>query len=231
MPSGAEFSHLHNLLVEHQELKDRLARGPKIIQARKNKIAEAQNLLTVKEVELKHARAAVDKKNLNLKSKESDQLTLQGKLNGASSNREYDIISGQMKADKAATAVLEDEILELMERVDLINSEIAECKESIKQTEADAIKFATDFEMKAAGLKQDEEKLAAQISEAEKILSSEIKAQYKRLVASFGPDALASAENGNCNSCFVSLTAQNMVSLNSGHTMFCGTCGRLLYIA
>ncbi len=121
MPSkGADFIHLHQLRRQLKEVQDQLARGPRQIKLRQAKVTEAEASAAAKEQELKESKIALDRKNLELKSKETHLLDLQAKLNTASSNREYDIISGQIAADKAAKSVLEDEILEYLDRVDAL---------------------------------------------------------------------------------------------------------------
>ncbi|SFI16777.1 zinc ribbon domain-containing protein [Planctomicrobium piriforme] len=226
---AAQFNHLHSLLVQLKEAQDHLIKGPRQIKARQARVTEAEQQLAVKEQEWKDARATVDRKNLDLRSKESHLNDLQGKLNTASSNREYDIIRGQTGADQAAKAVLEDEILEWLDRVDVLQREVAECKLLIKQVQDDAHKFANDFETKASGLMQQEEELKKQIAEAEKIIPKDFYAQYRRLVEAYGAEGLASSENGMCNQCYVGITPQNRVLLNSGKLLFCSVCGRLLY--
>ncbi|HWL08556.1 MAG TPA: hypothetical protein VNQ76_09135 [Planctomicrobium sp.] len=226
---GAQFSHLHSLYVRLKDIQDQLAKGPRQIRIRQNRITEVEQQLVLTEQELKDARTTVDRKNLDLRSKEAHLLDMQGKLNTASSNREYDIIRGQIDADLAAKAVLEDEILEWLDRVDGVQKNIVDTKERVKTMQAESREFATDFETKAVELQQREAALKKSISETEVIVPNEMKAQYQRLVEAYGAEAMASSENGVCNQCFVSLTSQNKVQLNSGKLMFCSVCGRLLY--
>jgi predicted nucleic acid-binding Zn-ribbon protein len=218
---GEQYRHLHDLHKQLKEIQDHLSRGPRQIKAREVRITEAETELAAREHELKEARSTVDRKNLDLRSKESHLQDLQGKLNTAASNREYDIIRGQMDADRAAKAVLEDEILEWLERIDAQQKDIAASKAAIKEAQQERERFANDFEKKAADLSRSETNLKAQITEAEKIIPPELTAQYRRLVEAYGAEALASAENGVCN--------QNKVLLNSGTLMFCSVCGRLIY--
>jgi predicted nucleic acid-binding Zn-ribbon protein len=230
MPSaGTGFRQLHELLIQLKEIQDQLSRGPRQIKARQTRIADAETQLTAREHELKESRAAADRKNLELRTKETHLSDLQGKLNTASSNREYDIIRGQMDADRAAKAVLEDEILEWLDRVDARQKDIAESRKLIKDAQEESRHFATDFEQKAAGLHQQEAQLKAQIAEAEKVVPGEVKAQYKRLVDAYGAEAMASVANGVCNQCYVSITSQNKVLINGGKVLFCSSCGRMLY--
>lgn len=232
MPSaGQDFSRLHQLLLELKKVQDQLARGPKQIKARKNRTATAEAELAAREAELKDLRAETDRKNLDLKSKESHLLELKRKLNGAASNREYEIISGQIDADLAAKAVLEDEVLEYLDRVDALQQDIEQCKLKIQESDQDAREYAAQFEAKADDLQKQEQKLQSQVQDAEKIVPTTIREQYRRLVEAYGPEAMAESSGGVCTNCFVQLTMESKVKLNSGKTMFCGSCGRLLYQA
>ncbi len=227
--AGAQFGHLHSLHVRLKDILDQLAKGPRQIKVRQTRIAEAEQQLGLREQELKDARSAVDRKNLDLKSKEAHLHDLQGKLNTASSNREYDIIKGQMEADRVAKAVLEDEILEWLDRVDARTQDVAAAKKQIADLNEELKAYSADFEVKSVELRDREKHLRAKISEVETIIPSELKVQYQRLVEAYGAEAMASSENGMCNQCFVSLTPQNRVQMNSGKLMICSVCGRLLY--
>ncbi len=227
--AGAQFSHLHSLHVQLKDVQDQLAKGPRQIKIRQNRIAETEQQLTAKEQELKDARTTVDRRNLDLRTKEAHLLDLQGKLNTANSNREYDIIRGQIDADIAAKAVLEDEILEWLDRVDGLQGDLADLKKLIEDQRVDTQRFATEFEAKASELSAAEAGLRKKISEAEIIIPREMQAQYQRLVDAYGAEAMAPASSGICGQCHVALTPQNRVRVNSGKLIFCSVCGRLLY--
>jgi len=226
---GAQFRHLHSLHLRLKEIQDQLAKGPRQIKLRQNRITEAEQQLGLKEAELKESRVTVDRKNLDLRAKEAHLVELQGKLNTASSNREYDIIRGQIQADQAAKAVLEDEILEWLDRLEGLQKELVLSKKQIEDQQQESRQFAADFESKAVELKQREAALKNSIQEAETVVPKEIQPQYQRVVEAYGSEALASADNGVCNQCFVALTPQNRVALNGGKLLFCHICGRLLY--
>lgn len=226
---GAQFSHLHQLLLQLKEVQDQLARGPKQIKQRQTRQTAAEEALVAKEAELKETRATIDRKNLDLRTKEAHLLDMQTKLNQASSNREFDIIRGQLEADKAAKAVLEDEILEWLDRADALQREVAACQEAIQEAANEVRRFANEFETKSVTLRSQESHLKSAIEAAEGFISTEVRPQYRRVVDAYGADGLASSKGGVCNQCFVALTAQNRVALNSGKPLFCPTCGRLIY--
>lgn len=228
-PAGPDFRRLHQLHQELKKVQDQLQRGPKQILARQKRVEGFRQELTQKEAELKAGRAEVDRKNLDLKSKEAHLSDLQRKLNTASSNREYEIINGQVDADKAAKAVLEDEVLEYLDRVDVLLQEVEAAKQQIAEAEADARQFATDFESKAGSLQDSVTELQQKIKESEIIVPTEARDQYRRLVSAFGPDGMAEVKDGICSFCYVQLTPQSKVLVNSGRPVFCGSCGRLIY--
>lgn len=228
-PSGPDFRHLHQLHQKLKKVHDQLVRGPKQVKARQKRIVEAQAELEIKEAELKELRVQTDKKNLDLKSKEAHIVESKQKLNGASSNREYQIITGRIEADNAAMAVLEDEVLEYLERVDLRHEEVEQSKQDISQSEEGVQTFATAFKEKAEGLQERLAELTTKVKDAETIVPTDFRDQYRRLVEAYGPGAMAESSSGVCMNCFVKLTPQKKVLLNSGKLLYCGSCGRLLY--
>ena len=230
MSEGLNLPRLHQLLQQLQAVRDKLSGGPRQIRVRESRIAQGEQLALKRTEELKLARAAADSKNLELKSKEAGLLDLQRKLNVSTSNREYDAAQTQIDADKAAKAVLEDEILELLDRAEGIQKEIARAKEAVSQAQADLEKFRAEFDSQADQWRQQQAKLEKEVAAAESAFTGQDKDKYRRLVDAYHADALADADTGNCSNCYVNLTPQQRVQLNSGKHLFCGTCGRLLYI-
>jgi len=230
MSGGLNLPRLHQLLQQLQAVRDKLSGGPRQIRVRESRIAQGEQLVVKRTEDLKLTRAAADGKNLELKSKEVGLLDLQRKLNVSSSNREYDAAQTQIDADKAAKAVLEDEILELLDRAEGIQKEIARAREAVAKSQADLEKFRADFDSQADEWKQQQANLEKQVAVAESALTGLDKNKYERLVDAYQADALADADTGNCSNCYVNLTPQQRVQLNSGKHLFCGSCGRLLYV-
>jgi predicted CXXCH cytochrome family protein len=230
MSTAANLTELHRLHLALREVQEQLVRGPRQIKAREQLSLQAQADLEAKRKLLLELRKGVDRKQLDLKTNEARIADLRRKLNTASSNREYEIISGQIDADTMANSVLEDEILELMEKVDRAQHEITAADEKAKKTAAEKQRFATEFEAGAGLLRTRCEALTAEVRQAESGLTGDVGQRYRRLVEAHGADALAPVEGGVCTSCHVQLTPQSKVLLNSGGVLFCGSCGRLLYL-
>lgn len=220
---------LHDLHQRLREVQDDLARGPRQVQARTAGLQKKQAELQAARDKLKQTKMQADQKNLQLKTNESKISELKTKLNVANSNREYEIITGQIAADTMANSVLEDEILEALTKVDQTQMEVRTAEEAVKLAEKELQNATADAQAREPGLKEREKSLQDEVKAAEKFLPPDIVPQYRRTVQAFGAEALAPVENKVCMSCYVQLTSQKIVELRSGKVMFC-TCGRLLYL-
>ena len=229
-PTGAGMKQLHELRLKLREISDELERGPRQIAVRKQALEKKKEELEGLRTKLKLQKVATDQKNLQLKTSEGRIYDLNGKLNSATNNREYEALRSQIAADTMAKSVLEDEILEALEKVDAAQIDVKKVELEIPAVEADLAKVVGDVQKKEAGLREQAVALELQVAEAEKILPPDILPQYRRLVQAYGAAALAPVVNKTCSECYVSVTAQVYVELRSGRIRFC-TCGRLNYVA
>ncbi len=227
--SATDLQHLHELYVQYEETKEKLNRGPNQVRMRRNQVEKKRNELEACRQQLLQIRKTIDEKNLQLKTNEAKIAELRVKLNQASSNREYDIIQTQIDADIMANSVLEDEIIELLEKVDVLKKKCGELESEWKRAEADAKEFEQRVAAEEPELKRRLEQLHEEIAEAEKAIPSEVADDYRRLVARYGATALAPIMGDACSQCFFSLSPQLFIDVRAGRLVFCRNCGRLLY--
>lgn len=220
---------LHQLHLQFQEQIDKLKKGPRKIAARKKVTERKQTDLEADNGKLKQLKMAADEKTLQLKINDSKIAELKLKLNMASSNREFDIFKSQIDADTMANSVLEDEVLEVYEKIDQTQEAIAACQQALalaaRQEQATVEEVATA----EPGLRQEADRLEGALATAERELPAGIIVQYRRLVQAHGADALASVKDKSCRSCYTILTTNEIVELNLGKMVFCRDCGKLLY--
>ena len=222
---------LHQLLIRLREVNETLERGPKQVTARKQFTSrKLQELEAQKEVVM-GLKKAIDEKNLLLRSNETKIADLKGKLNLASSNREYDIIRGQIDADAMANSVFEDEILEALEKVDRAEVNVAQLESNLATATGHEKRIEDEVAASQPGLKEEASRLKSAIAEAENPLPSAINELYRRLVHAHGADALASVDAGVCTACYMEVSPQCRVELNSGKIITCKSCSRLHYLA
>ncbi len=225
--NGLQF--LHELQQKLKAVQEELDKGPRLIKVKEGLLAKRQ--VELDEVKALHTaqRKLADQKNLQLKTNETKLADLNAKLNMASTNREFDILKGQIAADKMANSVLEDEILDCMEHADRLKSRIAEAEKAVADAKEEVRKMADQVATNEAGLKERSTRLLPAVAEAESIIPPDFLATYRRLVNAHGADALAKVENNVCTSCYVSLSPQQGVELRGGKFIFCISCGKLMY--
>lgn len=222
---------LHRLHLQLKEAQDQLERGPRQLKARQQIAIQKQaDLETAKQAQ-KTAKMAVDQKNLQLKSCETKLGELKGKLNSATSNREYDALRKEIDADNMAKSVLEDEIIAALEKVDSAQISIKKAEQELAAAQAEEKRFAADQAATEAPLRAKRTELESAVAAAETCLPDDAANYYRRLVQKHGAEALAQVDGNICSACYVALPPQLMVQLNAGQIVFCKTCGRLLYPA
>ncbi len=229
-PTGSGLKEIHDLREKLEEVAGQIDRGPRQIAARQQLLDKKKADLEARRDKLKQLKVAADQKNLQLKSSEGKIHDLQGKLNAVSTNREYDALRSQIAADKMANSVLEDEIIEALERVDAMQAEVKQVEQEVAKSQEEIAQFSAQIKQQEPELRQRAGELEAKLSNVETMLPADIVPMYRRLVQAYGARALAPVVGKACGECFVGLTAQTVVELRSGKFKFC-TCGRLMYLA
>lgn len=228
--TASALRELHRIHQQLTDLKERLDRGPKQIRARAANVTQAEEQLGKAQADVKAARMAADQKQLLLKSSEAKILDLKAKLNACSTNREYQALKDQIAADEMANSVMADEILEGLEKVDELREKIGVAEAHVKKAKDELAKAQQTVREQEGSLKADIARLEAELTEAEKVLPSDFRDAYQRIVKVRGEDAMAQVEGTFCGGCQQQITANMMNELAMSRAVFCKTCGRLLYL-
>jgi hypothetical protein len=223
-------AELHRLLLGLKEVQEQMERGPRQLKARQQAIAQKQVELETQRQKHKALRMSADQRSLQLKTNEAKIGELKVKLNQASSNREFDIIRAQIEADTVANSVLEDEILDALEKVDAAHIAIKKLEEEVAHAKAEETRVAAEISAAQPGHQSRQAELQTAITNAEARLPENVIVAYRRLAQAYGAAALAQVDGTTCSSCYVSLPPQMVMQVRDGHVLFCKTCGRLLYM-
>jgi len=221
---------LHRLHRQLADLRDRLAAGPRQLVARTRQLQAAEAAQATVQEEIKKAKMAADQKQLQLRSAETKILDLEGKLNACKTNREYQTLRDQVAADKMATKVLEDEILEALERLDLVKKNLAPAEAEIATAKKKVAETQAKVDGETASLEQEVARIKADLDAAELELPADSREVYHRIVKSKGADAMAAVEGESCGGCFQQLTGNMLAELSMGRVVPCRNCGCLLYL-
>ena len=222
---------LHHLHKQIGELRDQQERGPRQIKAGENIVAAAQTGVQGAKDKLKQARLASDERQLQLKTREDRIEDLKAKLNAAASNREYDLLKEQIAADEQANAVLSDEILEGLEQLDALEQEVADAEQELKNTEAEQQGRIDEIKKRMVTVGEELAHYNQELEKAEAKIPAEAKADYSRVTAAKGEEALAPVDNESCGGCYQTLTTNTMDRLRLSQLVRCPNCNAFLYLS
>lgn len=222
---------LHRLHRQLADLRDQLSAGPRQLVARTKQLQAAEATQAAVQDEIKKAKMVVDQKQLQLRSAESKILDLEGKLNACKTNREYQTLRDQVAADKMATTVLEDEILEALERLDTVKNKLAPIDVEIATAKRLLAETQAKVDGESANLEQEVARIKADLDAAELELPADSCEVYHRIVKSKGAEAMAAVEGESCGGCFQQLTGNMLAELSMGRVVPCRNCGCLLYLS
>jgi predicted nucleic acid-binding Zn-ribbon protein len=222
-----ELHHLHRMAAD---LKGRLDRGPRQVQAGQANVKRFEDQLAVAKDAAKKAKMKCDERQLQLKANESRISDLKSKLNACSTNKEYQALKDQIAADEMANSVLSDEILEMFDKNEELEAAAKAATDVLTKgrEELDKVTRRVSDELKSleAEYKEAKTKLAA----AEAKLPTSFKADYDRVAKARGDEALAPLDGETCGSCSVAVTLQMIDDLRMSKPVFCKSCGCLLYL-
>ncbi len=225
----AVLRELHRFHVQLSDLRDRLARGPRQVQVHTNNVAEQRSTLEAAQQAVKQTKMAADSKQLDLKTCESKIDDLKAKLNGCSSNKEYQALLEQIAATEMTNSVLSDEILESMEKTDQLEVIVDGANKHVAAAESGLSKCQEKVTSESAVIRVDLERLEGELAASEKELPADMKVDYERIIGSKGSDGMAEMEGQVCLGCGKQITLNMLNELLMSKPVFCKSCGCLLY--
>ena len=223
------FRTLHRILKQKTDLESRLKRGPQQVSASQNRVNHCQDELSEAKKKVQAARMAADEKQLQLKSREARVEDLNGRLNTAATNKEYQAIKEQIAADEQANAVLADETFEMLEKIDELNDAVSQVEASLKTCQDEFADVSSRVEELQKKLESELERVLEEMKLTENELPGDVKSDYLRMVKTRGESSFAEVENGTCGNCYQTLTPQLLDQLTMKKTVFCSGCGSVLY--
>ena len=224
-------SQLHGLLVQLAEAEAAFADGPRSITVSEKQVTLAEQKIEEQKATIKQTRKAADDLNLKLKTKEAELKKLQGQLNAATSNKEFDIFKGQIASAGSERAALENTAFEAMEEIDAAQATLKRLEVELKSLRQTVQTLRAEVDANRPGLEKTLEELKSQIAVAEKVIpSGEGLSAYRRLRIANGAGALAGIEDDFCEGCNCRVTNQDLVRIRTGEFLRCRECNRGLYV-
>ena len=222
---------LHRIHRQLSDLRERLNRGPRKVKAHRAGVAQLESQLAETREKSTAARMASDNKQLQLKTGESKIVDLRTKLNVCSSNREYQALLEQIAADEMTNSVLEDEILEGLEKIELLQVSVSDAQAAVAKGRDELAKNEAKVRDESAQIHSEIARLETELTESETQLPSDFLTDYRRVVQKKGEEAMAAVEDGHCVGCYQKITPNMQSHLMMAQVVCCTACGRMLYLA
>ncbi|NQU21540.1 MAG: phospholipase [Candidatus Nealsonbacteria bacterium] len=232
-PSNVDAGVLRTLHRIHRQLGDlqgRLNRLPKQIRAVEAYVAHQEELLKTATQQSKAVRVASDAKQVQLKGGEGKVVELGAKLNTSASNREYQALKDQIAAQQMTNSVLEDEILESLDKIEASRQTVAEAEAALATARKKSATVHSEAESQTPVIEADVARLQAELRECEARLPAEAREPYNRVIRHHGDDALAAVQNQFCGGCNQHVPLNVVAEIMLKKPKFCKSCGRMLYM-
>ncbi|HRF02561.1 MAG TPA: phospholipase [Pirellulaceae bacterium] len=221
---------LHRILKQRTDLESRLARGPRVLAVSQGLVKKCEDELSAAKEKAFKTKQAADDRQAQLRQREQRVERLKGMLAEAKNNKEYQNLQEQIAADVQANAVLADEAFELLEALDVCNSQIGDAQGRLEVARKDFSTIQDRIDAEKLVLEQEMARVLAELAEAEEEFPRDLKTDYDRAVKSKGENCLAVVDGQTCGHCYQTLTPQIFNALSMNRTVPCGGCGALLYL-
>ena len=196
-------------------------------------LTEAKTALDAAHKSSQEAKAAVHRKEMDLKQREQRIVDLQGKLGGATSNKEYQTLVVEMGALRAENGRIEEQILLAMDESDARERDEEAARAKLRETEAvhraaadEVARRRAEFEAALGEARRLRDEIAAQIPAEALRVYERIRAGNKRTGV-----AVAAVHGEYCQGCQMSITSQELADLVNGQRLvICRSCQRILVL-
>lgn len=170
-------------------------------------------------------------KELELGAKESATVKLQGQLYSLKTNKEYQTMLGQIQDSKADASLIEDKILEFLEKADSVKTEVDQEKLKIKEEEKLFLAEKSKIDLKVKEIDDRLSQLESLRKQAIPDINPKILVQYDRILSSRDGLAIVTVKGNSCGGCnmFVPPQVINLIKMYE-RIVTCEICNRMLYI-
>ncbi|MBI3581219.1 MAG: hypothetical protein HY098_03960 [Nitrospinae bacterium] len=152
------------------------------------------------------------------------------KLNEVKTNQEYNAALAEIENMKRAVSLLEDEQLEIMERLESARADEKALKERVATEEAEFAKVKAEKEALVAKLGAEAKTWAARRAEVAAKVDPAYLSHYDRIYKVRENKAVAGLKNGYCQACYQSVLPQLALEVRMGTAIHkCPHCLRFLY--
>jgi len=202
---------------------------PDMIENLRREIDETDEQHQIAEKELSESKIAQKKLELEAASKHEELKKLQSQMMSIKTNKEYDALISQIDNVKEAINEREDQILELIEKIEKLDGSIEELKSRAEKTREQNDKQLAVLQEKMDSVGS---KISIKESERNNIIvrvSRRTLSAYEIIRKNRGGDVIVPARKRACGACYKALSPHRIQEIKRGDQIItCDNCGRML---
>lgn len=226
-----------NTMIELQHYWDivmlkeaEIERYKKSIQVWEKRLSDLKDLLNKKDTLLKNTRLKSKQSELNLEEIDVKIAKIEQRKNNIKSERELEAQNNELKNLRDEKDALEGTVLDLMDKIENSESEIAVLQKELKESDVQIDADVRTLKDKIAGCEKDAESNRAKFNELLNDLAPSTKTKFSKLINSKDGIAIARLNGEICSRCnfqVPSAVATSVAKRESLNT--CTNCGRFIY--
>jgi len=225
------------LLIELQKVDDEITRIDALAKAFPEQLgihgaalAAAKNEYDAFRKKLEEANKERLTKEKEVETKSAGIVKARLKLNDVKTNQEYTAALAEIENMKSSISRLEEEQLEIMEKLDTAKSEEKVHKEGVAAEEKSFATFKAEKEAELETLKAEAEQHRAKRSEIAGKIPPALLSHYDRIFIAREHKSVTPLKNGFCMACHTMVLPQLALEVRMGTTIHkCPHCLRYLY--
>ena len=222
---------LQGIDKEIYSLRDEKEAKPAELQKLDAFLEEKKKGLADAEKEMQNLLKAKKDQEIELGTKEEATKKLQSQLYQLKTNKDYAAMLQQIGGSKADASMIEDRILEILDKIDAQKSRVEQEKKTLQDEEKN---IGGEKGKVQARVKEIEEKLAQLQISRDKLqpgIDHKILSRYEKVMLNRGGIGIAPVKNDMCGGCNMFVPAQTINLIKMYETMItCEMCQRILYL-
>lgn len=192
---------------------------------------DKKDLLIQEENKSKSFQMDIHRKELDLKAIEGEINKYKAQLNNIKTNKEYKALQDETKLKEADKSMLEDQILDMMGELENKKEASKRIEREVKDEKEQLGKFTETVKIDICSIDKEIEEVERQKARLLETLDRDVRYHFERLIKNKNGIAVAKVLNSVCQSCNYEVTSQTINILLFGkETVFCQSCGRILYL-
>ncbi len=197
----------------------------------KQRLVHAQAELDAKRTSLRHAESEKKQFELDIEAKRQlvQKYTLQQYQ--TKKNEEYRALAHEIELCNQSISQLEDQVIQLLFRIDELLKEIQEAQIKLKNTEREVQQLLAEIDRREHELKTELEQLRQKRARLASEIDQTALNHYERIAKSRDiVNVVVGIDRGVCGGCHVQLPRHYIVQCRTGKELvFCPNCTRILY--